>query len=124
MRAIWIGQAMLAASVLAACSDRTSDYPQLLPTDQVLAEPHIPGHAAGAAKDPRETEQALNARAARLAASGPVGPAADDTLAARAKALQSRAATLRKTSLDCPDGGQDCPAPAAAPDAAAPTTQN
>lgn len=122
MRAIWIGYAVLTAGVLGGCSDRMGDYPKLLPTNQVLAESHIPDHAAEAARSPQETEQALRARAAGLSASGGPGPGSDTELTARAKALQNRAATLRKTSLDCPEGGQDCPA--AAPDAAAPTTQN
>lgn len=117
MRAIWIGYAVLATGVLGGCNDRTGDYPKLLPTDQVLAEPRIPDHAAGAARNPLETQQALSSRAAGLSASGAAGPGTHSALAARARALQSRAAVLRKTSLDCPEGGQDCPAPA-------PTTQN
>lgn len=124
MRAIWIGYAVLAAGVLGGCSDRTGDYPKLLPTDQVLAEPRIPSHAAVVAQDPQETQQALSTRAAGLSASGAAGPGADSTLAARAEALQSRAAALRKTSLDCPETGKDCPSPAATPDAAAPKSPN
>ena len=108
---------MLATGVLGGCNDRTGDYPKLLPTDQVLAEPRIPDHAAGAARNPLETQQALSSPAAGLSASGAAGPGTHSALAARARALQSRAAVLRKTSLDCPEGGQDCPAPA-------PTTQN
>lgn len=115
MKAGVIGLAVLAAGALAGCSNRIGDYPALLPTDQVLAEPQLPGHARDAARDPQQTRDALSARAAGLSASAGAGPGSDSALTARAEALRARAAALRKTSLDCPEGQADCPPPAAEP---------
>lgn len=111
MRAIRIGWTGLALAVVAGCSDRIGDYPALLPTDQVVAEPHVPAHAKDAATDPQATSAALSARAEGLRATGAAGPGTDAALAARAEALRARAAALRQTRLDCPDGQADCAAP-------------
>ncbi len=112
MRADRIGGALMLLALAAGCSDRMADYPTLLPTQQILAEPALPAHAAQAGGDPGA---ALTDRAAGLTQRR-VGPVTDDALAARADALRQRAAALRRTAPDCPDG-QDCaPAdPAAAP---------
>jgi len=107
------GLALAALLALAGCDDRMGDYPALLPTDQLLAEPRLPGHAAEVATSPDSVAQGLEGRAAGLAShpSGPVGTGAD--LTARADALRSRAATLSNMSLDaCPEGAASCNEPA------------
>lgn len=107
-----IGIAALAA--LAACGDGR-DYPALMPTEQVLAPPALPGHAADAAGDPGAAGDALAARGAVLAGRGGGGKVADAAaLAARADALRARAKALSQRSLDaCPEDQPDCAAPAA-----------
>lgn len=112
----------LGLMVLAGCDDRLGDYPQLLPTDQILADPAIPGHASATAQDPAAVTQDLQGRAAALSKStpapvatglrarGPAAPVMEDgsALAQRAEALRKRAAGLAATSLD------DCSDPDAA----------
>ncbi|MTH77499.1 hypothetical protein [Paracoccus aestuariivivens] len=96
---------VLALLALTGCDDRIGDYPALLPTNQILAEPALPAHAADAAKDPTATTDALRGRAAGLTAraAGPV--AHDPDLADRADALRARANELSNASLDaCPKG--------------------
>lgn len=63
---------------LAACGTE-GDYPDLLPTSQLLAEPAVPVHAQAAAADPAPVEAATDARAEALRAraralQGPVVP--------------------------------------------------
>ena len=94
--------------VLTGCSDRMGDYPKLLPTEQLLADPALPAHAADA---PEDIDAALEARAAGLArratAAAPT-PATGD-LAARATALRERAQALSQTSpSDCPPEDESC----------------
>ncbi|MDS9468386.1 hypothetical protein RGQ15_12490 [Paracoccus sp. MBLB3053] len=130
MTAARIGLA-LAMLTLAGCDDRMGDYPALLPTEQMLAEPTLPGHAADASTDPAAVSGELRGRAAALSTSTPetvetglTGPAGnrksaiaggqgtgpDAELSSRAAALRARAAELSKTSLDgCPDGAASCP---------------
>ena len=60
--------------ILAACGRADGDYPRLLPTDQVLAQPVLPAHAAPVAESPVAVEATTEAQA--------------DALAARAQALQ------------------------------------
>lgn len=105
----------LALAALAGCGDMTGDYPQLMPTDQLLAAPVLPEHARDAATDPGPASAALDARGRALAGQG--APLAADApgLEDRARALRERAQALAAQSLaqpDCPEGGADCaPAP-------------
>lgn len=90
----------LAVLALAGCADRMTDYPKLLPTDQLLAEPHLPAHASDAATSPQAVAASLSGRAAALSGRAASGPAADSGLTARADALRKRAAELSQRSLD------------------------
>ena len=96
----------VALTGLAACGDDTRDYPALLPTAEVLADPSIPSHAADAAADD-SLGAALDARGKALAGRAGGPPMASNAdLHARADALRARAAILSQQSLDAPD----CPA--------------
>ncbi|MDN5568681.1 MAG: hypothetical protein L0G27_08065 [Paracoccus sp. (in: a-proteobacteria)] len=66
---------------LAACGSQ-GDYPDLLPTSQLLAEPVVPNHAQVALSDPAPVEAAANARAdaLRARAQGLKGPVVDQSL--------------------------------------------
>ncbi|QBX35051.1 hypothetical protein E4191_10300 [Paracoccus liaowanqingii] len=64
--------------LIAACSEG-GEFPALLPTDRLLAEPALPAHAVAARADPAPLEAA--------------------TLA-RAEALQARAAALQRPVVD------------------------
>ena len=103
----------LALSGLAACGESTRDYPSLLPTAEVLAEPAIPRHAADAATDD-SLGAALDARGKALAgrAEGPPMSGGGE-LQRRADALRARARTLSQQSLDdaeaAPDAAPACP---------------
>lgn len=102
----------LALAMLAGCGDGGDDYPKLMPTDQVLAPPALPGHAADAARDPTSVSDALNARSQALAGRAGVTPVANDAdLQRRADALRARARALSQQSLsaDCPEGSPNCP---------------
>lgn len=108
---------------LAGCGDYSADYPDLMPTDQLLTEPTLPAHAASSAQSPLAMETALTTRAD--SAGHRAAPRLDTSdLAARAKALQARAKTLSQTPMegedtDCTLGADDCTAPhATAPDPA------
>ncbi|MBD9525289.1 MULTISPECIES: hypothetical protein [Paracoccus] len=102
----------LALLALAGCDDRIGDYPDLLPTDQILAEPNVPAHAADAATDPTAATDALKSRAARISGTAPAPVAADPALSRRADALRARAAELANTPLDaCPEGAAPCADP-------------
>lgn len=63
--------AVICVSGLAGCAGEAEDYPHLLPTAQMLAEPALPAHA------------------------GTGGAEAEAQLSARAAALRSRAVGLR-----------------------------
>lgn len=107
-----IGIAALAA--LAGCGDGR-DYPALMPTEQVLAPPALPGHAQDAAQDPGTATDALAARGAALSGRGTGGSVADAAaLDRRAEALRARAKALSQRRLDdaCAPDQPDC-APAA-----------
>lgn len=110
---------VLIVMALLGCDDRMGDYPALMPTDQLLAEPHIPAHAGDQSTDQAGAQ--LTARAAGLAR-GPSGLAPTGDLMRRADALRARADTLRQTSLDaCTEDRPDCAQPttnAATPNAA------
>ncbi|MDT1061232.1 hypothetical protein RM190_05125 [Paracoccus sp. CPCC 101403] len=107
--------ALAALLALAGCDDRIGDYPSLLPTDQLLAEPALPSHAADVAQSPQATSDALTGRAKGLANRTPAPAVGAAELSARADALRERAAQLSKTSLDaCPDGAATCESPAPA----------
>ncbi|SMO54850.1 hypothetical protein [Paracoccus laeviglucosivorans] len=98
--------------LLAGCGDRMGDYPALMPTDQLLAEPTLPEHAQDAATDPTATDAALQGRAAGLSGRSGATPANSADLKRRADALRARASALAKTSLDeCPEGDTSCTPP-------------
>lgn len=107
----------LALLALAGCGDYSADYPDLMPTDQLLAEPALLAHAAGSAQSPLALETALATRAE--SAGHRAAPRIDTgDLAVRAKALQARAKTLSQTPMGdadtgCTLGPDDCPAAAA-----------
>lgn len=97
---------LLGALLLAGCGDDSRDYPALIPTDQLLAEPAIPGHAGIATGSPDQVASdlaaagaALNVSSAQVTAEAPVDPA----LADRAATLRRRADTLSNTDLSCED---------------------
>ena len=97
-----------------ACTDGSGDYPRLLPTEQILAEPALPDHAgpATSSADPvRDTVEAQGA-ATRSRADAIPDPVDDGALAARAADLRRRAEALRNQT----DAPPDCPADATTPD--------
>ena len=57
---------ILAALALAGCGDAVGDYPALMPTDQLLAEPALPDHVPDAARSPAAVEAQAQTRAADL----------------------------------------------------------
>ena len=105
-----IGGAM-ALMGLTACGGARSDYPALMPTDQILAEPAMPAHAGDAARDD-SLGAGLDARGRALAGRGQTGPVIKDhDLQSRADALRDRAKALSQQSLDtqqCPGNAPDC----------------
>ena len=110
MKAGWIGCAAVLA--LAACGDPMGDYPSLMPTDQLLADPALPAHARDAANDPAATDAALQGRAAGLAGGAAGTAAGAGDLARRADALRARADALSRQSLDaCPADDPACARP-------------
>lgn len=66
---------------LAACGSQ-GDYPALLPTSQLLADPDVPVHAQAALSDPAPVETVANARADALRARAAAlkGPVVDPAL--------------------------------------------
>ena len=99
----------------AACGGNDADYPKLLPMDQLMRPPAIPGHAADAIDNPDAVTTNLEGRAAGLR-HGPARPAgaSDAELQARARALRERARALSTQSVDdgaatCTAGAPDCP---------------
>jgi hypothetical protein len=107
LRLIW---GALALAGLTACGDRTHDYPALMPTAEMLAEPAIPAHVGNAARDD-SLGPALEARGKALAgqAGGPPMAGTAD-LQARADTLRARAKTLSQQSLDAEPDAETCPA--------------
>ena len=93
--------------MLAGCGDPSGDYPALMPTDRLLAEPAIPGHAGIAASNPDQVVSDLQSSGAALAVSQAEVTAADVTddaaLTARAEALRAKAAALSAESPACTD---------------------
>ncbi|WP_223252124.1 hypothetical protein [Paracoccus mutanolyticus] len=86
------------------------DYPALMPTDQLLAEPALPAHAAEARRS-RPCRRCAGvarrcpvpARRRRTRRDGRPGPAR--------QRLRARAEALSRRSLDdCPDGAGTCDA--------------
>lgn len=67
---------LLTASLLAlaACDKQADTYPDLLPTEQILAEPTLPSHSTDAVSSSNTVDAQANARA--------------DALRARAEALK------------------------------------
>ncbi|WBU61563.1 hypothetical protein [Paracoccus albus] len=98
---------ILVPLMLAACGDRAGDYPDLLPTDQLLAEPSIPSHAQIAAGSPDQVRSDLESAGAALAVSSAEvtaqDGAIDPALPPRAEALRRRARALSDVDLDCED---------------------
>lgn len=84
---------------LFGCSDSLSDYPVLLPTDSLLAEPAIPGHAQIAASSPDQVKADLEAAGQALAVGSTEITAQNvankDELNARAEELRRRARALQ-----------------------------
>ena len=106
--------------LLAACSDGSEDYPRLLPTQQILAEPSLPDHAGPAAASDAPVREAVEGQGAatRGAANAIPDPVDEAALNARAADLRRRAEALRNQTSDgdaaCPGGSTspDCPQPA------------
>lgn len=108
---------LITLGLLAACSDGSEDYPRLLPTQQILAEPALPDHAGDAAASEAPVRDAVKAQGAtaRSAADTIPDPVDDAALNARAADLRRRAEALRNQSTgDCDpgDSSADCPQPA------------
>lgn len=101
---------LLGCLLLAACADHSIDYPALIPTDQLLAEPSIPGHAEIAATSPDQVAADLAAAGAALAVSQAqvtaANPGDDAALNARAEALRKRAAAMSAEPALCADPAQ------------------
>ena len=83
---------LLLLAALAACADPGGDYPRLLPTAQILAEPVLPAHAGPATTDPAAIETALAARAAALRARAAAlsGPVIEPELRAQMQRVRDR----------------------------------
>lgn len=98
------------SALLSACGGGGDDYPRLLPTQAILAEPTLPEHAGAAANDAAPIKDAVKAQgnAARASADAIPDPVDPDNLAARAADLRRRAEALRQTdtAAAAPD---DCP---------------
>lgn len=76
--------ALCAACALSACAGGQDDYPRLLPTEQVLAEPALPAHAATVAADaPPEAAVVARAEALRARADALRGPVIEPGTRAR-----------------------------------------
>ena len=77
--------ALILTLLIAACSEG-GEFPALLPTDQVLAEPALPAHATAGRADPAPVEGATLARAEALRARAAAlqRPVVDPDLRARA----------------------------------------
>lgn len=92
---------------VAGCADTSVEYPALLPTDQLLAEPAIPGHAEIAASSPDQVRSDLESAGAALGVSSAQITAeattSDSDLARRAEALRRRADALSDSDLSCED---------------------
>ncbi|TRW96252.1 hypothetical protein FNJ84_13265 [Paracoccus sp. M683] len=115
-RALMITTVCLAA---AGCSDDAADYPRLLPTQQILAEPSLPDHAGPITDNADPLRQAVQARgAATQARAGTIADPADGRdLAARAADLRRRADALRSESTAPADA---CQTGAATPECSEP----
>lgn len=80
---------VLSALALAGCgSGDDGRFPALLPTQQILAEPVLPDHAAAAAASPApaEAEAAARAAALRRRAGALAGPVIEPEALARMRA--------------------------------------
>lgn len=113
-------------ALLAACGSGQDDYPRLLPTQAILAEPSLPDHAGPAATSGDPVKDAALARgsATRARADAIPDPLAGDDLNARAADLKRRAEALRRTDtaanmpVECPpdsEPGQCAPSDAPSP---------
>ncbi|WP_415639305.1 hypothetical protein [Paracoccus nototheniae] len=79
--------ALILMLMLAACSEGAdSDYPALMPTDQILAEPALPAHVGAVRTDAGPVEAATLSRAEALRARARAlsGPVVGDDLRRRA----------------------------------------
>ena len=100
---------------VAACTDGSGDYPRLLPTQQILAEPTLPDHAGTLDGDVLRDRVQAQGKATRARGDAIPDPVDGAALAARAADLRRRAEALRQqTAPDCPPGATspDCPEPA------------
>lgn len=93
----WALAAIIAAP-LAACGDYGADYPDLVPAEQLLVPPALPGHAQDAAASPDAAQGALQASHRGLSAAAVAGGPQTGDLAARAGDLRARAEALRRRS--------------------------
>lgn len=77
--------ALILVLTLAACAGGEG-YPDLMPTDVILAEPALPTHATAARTDPAPLEAVTTARADALRARADAlrGPVVDQALRDRA----------------------------------------
>ncbi|WBU57812.1 hypothetical protein [Paracoccus sediminicola] len=102
-----VGLPVIGIVLLSGCADSSVDYPALLPTDQLLAPPSIPGHAEIAATSPDQVVSDLESAGAALAVSSAEVTAADPVdapaLDSRAEALRRRAEALRQRDAECGD---------------------
>ncbi len=111
-----IGAALLMVAGLQACGDYTTDYPELAPTEQLLRDPVLPGHASGAARSGDTVKGELEARRGSLQSAGAGRAPAPDTgdLAQRAKDLRARADALRNSDPAADPVADPVAAPASA----------
>jgi hypothetical protein len=111
---------LISLGLLAGCTDGSEDYPRLLPTQQILAEPTLPDHAEPAATSDAPVRNAVEGQGAatRNAPDAIPDPVDEAALNARAADLRRRAEALRNQTTEgdaaCPDGttAPVCPQPA------------
>ncbi|AUH34735.1 hypothetical protein [Paracoccus tegillarcae] len=109
---------LLTLCFAAACTDDAGNYPRLLPTQQILAEPSLPDHAGPADTSEEAVRQQVEQQGAatRARADAIPDPVDDASLDRRAADLRRRADELRRQTEtpECPPGvaAPDCPDPA------------
>lgn len=84
--------ALTLLGTLAACGGPRSDYPDLVPMEQLVAAPAIPAHASAAVADFVATQDSLDGEATALRARADLSrrPVIDAETAARMRAAQAR----------------------------------
>lgn len=101
---------LLLLCLTAACTGDDQEYPRLLPTQQILAEPTLPDHVPDAQADLDESLRAQGT-ATRARADAIPDPTDAGDLQARAADLRRRAEELRRADSDAEDctSGPACP---------------